>query len=93
MNNLETITPKARAGTLGLEIADDMTFVEWKRFAPHFGDAALALGFAIGDWLLCGERFAPQRALPGFGVNPNFAVNTDFTCAASNKCRREVGAR
>lgn len=70
MNNLETITPKARFGTLGLEIADDMTFEEWNQFAPHLGDAALALGFAIGDWLIYGERFAPQRALPGFENMP-----------------------
>lgn len=70
MNNLETITTKARAGTLGLEIADDLTFDEWKQFAPHLGDAALALGFAIGDWLIYGERFAPQRPLPGFEDMP-----------------------
>ena len=70
MNNLETITPKARIGTLGLEIAEDMTFEEWNQFAPHFGDAALALGFAIGDWLLYGERFDPQRVLPGFENMP-----------------------
>ena len=70
MNNLETITTKARAGTLGLEISDDMTFEEWNQFAPHLGDAALALGFAIGDWLIYGERFAPQRSLPGFEDMP-----------------------
>ncbi len=70
MNNLETITTKARAGTLGLEISDDMTFEEWNQFAPHLGDAALALGFAIGDWLIYGERFAPQRSLPGFESMP-----------------------
>jgi hypothetical protein len=28
-----------------------------------------------------------------FGVKPNFAVGTDFTCDASSKCRRELGAR
>ena len=32
--------------------------------------AALALGFAIGDWLIFGERFAPQRPLPGFEKMP-----------------------
>lgn len=70
MNNLETLTAKARAGTLGLEISDDMTFEEWTQFAPHLGDAALALGFAIGDWLIYGERFAAQRPLPGFENMP-----------------------
>ena len=70
MNNLETITPKARVSTLGLEIADDLTFDEWNEFAPHLGDAALALGFAIGDWLIFGERFAQQRPLPGFENMP-----------------------
>lgn len=70
MNDLETINPKAHVTTLGLEIADDMTFEEWNEFAPHLGDAALALGFAIGDWLIYGERFAPQRPLPGFENMP-----------------------
>lgn len=70
MNNLETVTPKARTSTLGLEIADDLTFEEWKQFATRFGEATLALGFAIGDWLIYGERFAPQRALPGFANMP-----------------------
>ena len=70
MNDLETINPKAHVTTLGLEIADDLTFEEWNEFAPHLGDAALALGFAIGDWLLFGERFAPQRPLPGFENMP-----------------------
>ena len=70
MNNLETITPKAHFTPLGLEIADDLTAEEWNAFAPHLGDAALALGFAIGDWLIFGERFAPQRSLPGFEDMP-----------------------
>ncbi len=70
MNDLETITPKARFSTLGLEIADDLTFDEWNEFSPRLGDAALALGFAIGDWLIFGERFSPQRALPGFEHMP-----------------------
>jgi len=70
MNSLETITPKANFTPLGLEIADDLTVEEWNEFAPHLGDAALALGFAIGDWLIFGERFAPQRPLPGFEHMP-----------------------
>jgi hypothetical protein len=70
MNSLETITPKAHFTPLGLEIADDLTVEEWNEFAPHLGDAALALGFAIGDWLIFGERFAPQRPLPGFENMP-----------------------
>ena len=70
MNDLETITPKVRASNLGLEIADDLSFEEWNTFAPHLGDAALALGFAIGDWLIYGERFSPQRPLPGFENMP-----------------------
>jgi hypothetical protein len=70
MNDLETITPKARFSTLGLEIADDLTFDEWRQFSPRLGDAALALGFAIGDWLIFGERFAAQRSLPGFEDMP-----------------------
>ncbi len=70
MNNLETLTPKAHVTPLGLELADDLTFEEWDQFAPHLGDAALALGFAIGDWLIYGERFAPQRSLPGFENMP-----------------------
>jgi hypothetical protein len=70
MNSLETITNKAHAGTLGLEIAEELTFEEWRQFAPHLGDIALAVGFAMGDWLLYGERFAAQRPLPGFEDMP-----------------------
>ena len=40
MNDLETITPKARFSTLGLEIADDLTFDEWRLIPPRHGRAA-----------------------------------------------------
>lgn len=70
MKSLETITSKANVTLLGLKVADDLTFEEWNQFAPHLGEAVLALGFAIGDWLIYGERFAPQRSLPGFENMP-----------------------
>ena len=55
---------------LCIKPAADLTFDEWRQFPPRLGDAALALGFAIGDWLIFGERFAAQRSLSGFEDMP-----------------------
>ena len=36
----------------------------------HLGRTVGSIGFPIGDWLIYGERFAPQRPLPGFENMP-----------------------
>src|SRR5438034_1027631 len=66
MNDLATITPKVRITPLGLEIIEDLTFEEWASLAAHFGKAVRSMEFAIGDWLVYGDRFAVQLPLPGF---------------------------
>ena len=66
MNDLATITPKVRITPLGLDILDDLTFEEWAALAAHFGNAVRSMEFAIGDWLVYGDRFAVQLPLPGF---------------------------
>jgi len=70
MKDLATITPKVRVTPIGLEINEDLTFDEWIALAPHIGQAARSLSFVVGDWLVYGERFEAQLALPGFEDAP-----------------------
>lgn len=54
---------KFQASAVGLTIADDISFDEWRAIAESFGRALDAAAWCIGDWLVYGERVWGRQLL------------------------------
>jgi hypothetical protein len=63
--------PFIRQTPVGLELAKDLTFGEWRAIAASFGTALQSAAWCIGDWLVYGERrWGRQLLLEGEDFDP-----------------------
>ena len=54
-SNKVTISP------VGLQIAHELSFDEWRELAASIGHASRSIGFIVGDWLVYGQNlFGPE---------------------------------
>lgn len=57
--------PKVAISSVGMKIANDLSFDEWLELAPSIGHASRSIGFVVGDWLVYGQNLFGPDGAPG----------------------------
>lgn len=60
-----TISRKVVASPLGLDFREDIDYAEWQALAAHIATSLRCMAFAIGDWLVYGEKKFDSRKRQG----------------------------
>jgi len=60
-----TINRKVFASPLGLEFREEIDYAEWQALAAHIATSLRCMAFAIGDWLVYGEKRFDSRKRQG----------------------------
>ena len=55
---------KVTISRIGMRITAELTFDEWRALAGSLGDAARAVGFVVGDWLVYGQGLFGTDGFP-----------------------------
>ena len=55
---------KVTISRIGMRITAELTFDEWRALAGTLGDAARAVGFVVGDWLVYGQGLFGTDGFP-----------------------------